>query len=190
VVAKGLLNEEKQASAVAALEVSQLRMDRKNLELQIQQERTKFENEKMLILQKGNEAEFRLHQMEKEREERDRSPETTKIKLHSKETQLSVMQVQESSNHAQGPRSNNVTLAAPSDSLMKPAVEVELERMRRELETSVAEKEKIQKELEMASNKARMDVVGAIEDIVEKELQCGICSELYVSVSQNLVFSS
>lgn len=73
---------------------------------------------------------------------------------------------------------------------MKPAVEVELERMRRELETSVAEKEKIQKELEMASNKARMDVVGAIEDIVEKELQCGICSELYVSVSQNLVFSS
>lgn len=92
-VAKGLLNEEKQASAVAALEVSQLRMDRKNLELQIQQERTKFENEKMLILQKGNEAEFRLHQMEKEREERDRSPETTKIKLHSKETQLSVMQV-------------------------------------------------------------------------------------------------
>lgn len=180
---EGLLNEEKQASAVAALEVSQLRMDRKNLELQIQQERTKFENEKMLILQKGNEAEFRLHQMEKEREERDRSPETTKIKLHSKETQLSVMQVQESSNHAQGPRSNNVTLAAPSDSLMKPAVEVELERMRRELETSVAEKEKIQKELEMASNKARMDVVGAIEDIVEKELQCGICSELYVSAT-------
>jgi hypothetical protein len=57
--------------------------------------------------------------------------------------------------------------------------EQELERVREEL--------RVQKELneqqQQASNRARVDIVGQMESIMENELQCGICSELMVFVS-------
>ena len=57
--------------------------------------------------------------------------------------------------------------------------EQELERVREEL--------RVQKELneqqQQASSRARFDIVGQMESIMENELQCGICSELMVFVS-------
>jgi hypothetical protein len=61
--------------------------------------------------------------------------------------------------------------------------EVELERVRQELHASLVEKEKMQQLLESTAAKARMDAVGKLEDIVENELQCSICSELFVMVN-------
>ena len=47
----------------------------------------------------------------------------------------------------------------------------------------MAEKEKMQQLLESTAAKARMDAVGKLEDVVENELQCSICSELFVMVT-------
>lgn len=58
----------------------------------------------------------------------------------------------------------------------------ELMRMREELRVSQAEKEEIRKQMEDVVAKARNDAVIKLENVVENELQCGICSELYVKV--------
>lgn len=55
--------------------------------------------------------------------------------------------------------------------------------MREKLRATVAEKELIEQQLKNASTKAHLDFVGKLEDVVENELQCGICSELLVFVS-------
>ena len=62
--------------------------------------------------------------------------------------------------------------------------ELELEEMREKLRATMAEKELIKQQLENASTKARKDFVVKMEDVVENELQCGICSELLVFVSK------
>jgi hypothetical protein len=41
----------------------------------------------------------------------------------------------------------------------------------------------MQQLLESTAAKARMDAVGKLEDVVENELQCSICSELFVMVN-------
>lgn len=56
----------------------------------------------------------------------------------------------------------------------------ELEKVREELRV---QRELNEMQLKEASSQARTDIVGRIESIMENELQCGICSELMVFVS-------
>ena len=57
--------------------------------------------------------------------------------------------------------------------------ELELERLREELRVQKALNEQQQE----VSSKACIDFVDKMENIMENELQCGICSELFVFVS-------
>jgi len=200
-VLEARLEEERRSSAATVGELTKMR---ESLEQQLQQERQKFEEEKTLLLQQGSEAESRLSRLEEERTEREKLLISTKADLEAKEREvvdiqnraaigLDVYQAIQDLN--QGPNPGNIIMLLEDekgpngeaiDSDAPNATELELVEMREKLRATVAEKELIEQQLKNASTKARSDFVGKLEDVVENELQCGICSELLVfAVSLN-----
>jgi len=205
-VLEGKLEEERRFSAATFDELTKLKEGRQSLEEQLQQERLKFEEEKKVLLQQGSEAESRLVRLEEERAVREQLLNRTKADLEAKELEVVDIQsraavaldVYQAIRNLSGDDSKEPTTvtiscdavgeAAPNafPEAFPHVAELELEEMREKLRATMAEKELIKQQLENASTKARKDFVVKMEDVVENELQCGICSELLVfAVSLN-----